>query len=67
MISQVENVARAFYDAKDDGQSWEQAPENIKEEFRLYAREAIMLHSQLQLQKSDAAVESMLGSLSVAA
>jgi hypothetical protein len=67
MISRVENVARAFFDAKNDGQSWDRAPESIKEEFRLYALEAIALHSQLQQQKSDSDVESMPSGLSVAA
>lgn len=67
MISQVENVARAFYDAKNDAESWDQTPESIKEEFRLYAREAIALHCQLQQQKADAAVASMPASLSAAA
>jgi hypothetical protein len=51
MISQVEHVARAFYDAESDGQSWDKAPETVKDEFRLYAREAITLHQQLQEQK----------------
>jgi len=51
MISQVEHVARAFQDAENDGQSWDNTPNNIKDEFRLYAREAIALHEQLQQQK----------------
>jgi hypothetical protein len=51
MISQVEHVARAFYDAESDGQSWDKAPEPVKDEFLLYAREAITLHQQLQEQK----------------
>ncbi len=49
MISQVEHVARAFYDAETDGQSWADAPEKLKEEFRLYARQAITLHEQRDL------------------
>ncbi len=49
MISQVEHVARAFYDAETDGQSWADAPEKLKEEFRLYARQAITLHEQCSL------------------
>jgi hypothetical protein len=51
MISQVEHVARAFYDAENDGHSWDNTPNNIKDEFRLYARAAIALHEQLQNQK----------------
>ncbi len=49
MISQVEHVARAFYDAETDGQSWADAPEKLQEEFRLYARQAITLHEQHSL------------------
>ncbi len=52
MISQVEHVARAFYDAETDGQSWADAPEKLKEEFRLYARQAITLHEQGSLAKA---------------
>jgi hypothetical protein len=51
MITQVEHVARAFYDAESDGQSWDKALEAVKDGFRLYAREAITLHQQLQQQK----------------
>jgi len=49
MISQVEHVARAFYDAETDGQSWADASEKLKEEFRLYAHQAIALHEQRSL------------------
>lgn len=49
MISQVEHVARAFYNAETDGQSWADAPESLKEEFRQYACQAIVLHEQHDL------------------
>jgi hypothetical protein len=39
----IERVARAFYDAEDDGICWDAEPEILKEEFRLFAREAIAL------------------------
>ena len=64
MISQVEHVARAFHDAEYDGQPWDNAPEGIKEEFRLYAREAILLSAQLHQQTQ---VEAAVGNLSEAA
>jgi hypothetical protein len=51
MISQIEHVARAFYDAANDGQLWDNAPNTVKDEFRLYARDAIALHDQLQQRK----------------
>jgi hypothetical protein len=49
MISQVEHVARAFYDAETDGQSWADAPDRVKEEFRQYACQAIVLLEQYDL------------------
>ena len=49
MISQVEHVARAFYDAETNGHSWADAPERLKEEFRQYAHQAIVLHEQHEL------------------
>jgi hypothetical protein len=53
MISQVEHVARAFYDAESDGQSWADASEKLKEEFRFYAHQAIALHEQRRLLEAD--------------
>jgi hypothetical protein len=67
MISQAEHVARAFHDAEYDGQSWDNAPEGIKEEFRLYAREAIALSVQLQQQRQVDGVGPAAGNLSKAA
>ena len=67
MISQVEHVARAFHDAECDGQPWDNAPEGIREEFRLYAREAIALSAQLQQQRQVAAVGPAAGNLLEAA
>jgi len=46
MDTQVEYVARAFYDAEDDAQVWDREPEILKEEFRRLAREAIALLNQ---------------------
>jgi hypothetical protein len=43
MDYQVEHVARAFYDAAGDTNIWENASETLKEEFRGYARDAIVL------------------------
>jgi hypothetical protein len=41
MVYQIEHVARAFYDTVHDGKVWDIEFEIIKEEFRLFAREAI--------------------------
>ncbi len=43
MADQVEHVARAFYDTVHDGKAWDKEFEIIKQEFRLFAREAIDL------------------------
>lgn len=43
MDIRIERVARAFYDAEDDGLCWDVEPEILKEEFRSFAREAIAL------------------------
>lgn len=43
MDHQVEAVARAFYEAEDDGKAWECEPDILKEEFRRLARCAIAL------------------------
>ena len=43
MDIRIERVARAFYDAEDDGLCWDAEPEILKEEFRSLAREAIAL------------------------
>ena len=67
MISQVEHVARAFYDAENDEQSWDNASELTKEEFRLYARDAIAICQQLQQQRLNEAAGSAAVSLSEAA
>jgi hypothetical protein len=40
---QVEQVARAFYEATDNHLSWDDASESIRAKFRLFAREAIAL------------------------
>lgn len=39
----IEHVAKAFYDAYEDARGWEKEPEIMKEEFRMFAREAIAL------------------------
>ena len=41
----VERVARAFYDAQSEGSIWEREIEELKQEFRLYARQAISIIS----------------------
>ena len=46
MISQIENLAQAFYDAEGEGQLWHNEPEILKEEFRLFARKALTLLEQ---------------------
>ncbi|WP_230530614.1 hypothetical protein [Microvirga roseola] len=43
MDYRVELVARAFYDAEEDGYSWDCEPEILREEFRRLARNAIAL------------------------
>ncbi len=43
MNNQIELVARALYDADDEGLGWDAEPEILKEEFRGYARTAVDL------------------------
>jgi len=52
---QVENAARAFYLVDNDGRSWEDAPEALKEEFRSLAREAIALLPEFRREQGIAA------------
>jgi hypothetical protein len=46
LLQQVEDVARAFYDAQEEAPDWDSEPEFLKEEFRQYARDAIALLEQ---------------------
>jgi hypothetical protein len=39
----IENVARAFYEASGHDQGWDSQPEEFKNGFRGYARDAIAL------------------------
>jgi hypothetical protein len=39
----IERVAMAFYYAEADEYSWDDAPELLKYEFRIYARDALAL------------------------
>lgn len=48
MIYQLECVAQAFYDTVHEGRQWDDELEIIKEEFRLFARDAIALLHQHQ-------------------
>lgn len=43
MESHIERVAMAFYCAEADEYSWDDAPELLKYEFRMYARDALAL------------------------
>lgn len=43
MNIEIEYIARAFYDAHEDAQLWDQEPEIIKDEFRSFALEALRL------------------------
>jgi len=45
MDFQIECVARALFSAEDNAQSWESAPEELREEFRDLARTALRLLS----------------------
>jgi len=45
---QIEHVARTFYDAVHDSKVWDLEFEIIRNEFRLYARDAIDLLQQHQ-------------------
>lgn len=67
MISQIEHVARAFYDAEGNGYSWDNEPEILKDEFRQYALTAIALCNQLQQQRQAEAAESTQAGLPKAA
>ncbi len=40
---QIENVARAFYGVENDEQSWDMAPNDLKNQFRMLACDAILL------------------------
>ena len=51
MNSEIEYVARAFYDAHEDAQLWDHEPEIIKDEFRAFAREAIRILSEQEAGK----------------
>ncbi|WP_445500237.1 hypothetical protein [Microvirga sp. G4-2] len=42
---QIEHVARAFYGVENDEQTWDRAPEDLKEEFRSLALDAIAMVS----------------------
>ncbi|MXQ12469.1 hypothetical protein GR328_13565 [Microvirga makkahensis] len=41
----IDNVARAFYVVDNDEQTWEQAPEDVKETFRQLAKAAVAMIS----------------------
>ncbi|KLK93156.1 hypothetical protein AA309_10180 [Microvirga vignae] len=40
---QIEHVARAFYGVDNDEQTWDRAPDDLKEEFRRFANDAIAM------------------------
>lgn len=42
---QIEHVARAFYGVDNDEHTWDLAPEDLKEEFRSLALDAIAMVS----------------------
>jgi hypothetical protein len=50
MNLEIEYVARAFYDAQDDGWCWDGEPRIVQEEFRALAREALALLAQQEAQ-----------------
>lgn len=52
MTSEIEHVARAFYDAHEDAQSWDHEPEIIREEYRSFAREAVRLLAEHEAGKA---------------
>jgi hypothetical protein len=45
---EVENIARAFYEAQDSSRPWDCELTIIKESFRLYARDALLLLREYQ-------------------
>jgi len=45
---QIERVARAFYGVDNDEQTWDQAPEDVKEVFRGLAEVAVDMASPCQ-------------------
>jgi hypothetical protein len=47
----VEHVARAFHAVQEDSVAWENEPEILKEEFRAYAREALVLYAEIQAKR----------------
>ncbi|WP_414471232.1 hypothetical protein [Microvirga sp. M2] len=42
---QIEHVARAFFGVENDEQTWDRAPEDVKDEFRSLATDAIVMVS----------------------
>jgi hypothetical protein len=52
MNLEIEYVARAFYDAEDDGCCWDREPRIIQEEFRALAREALTILAWQEAQRS---------------
>ena len=51
MNLEIEYVARAFYDAEDDGCCWNREPRIIQEEFRALAREALAILARQEAQR----------------
>jgi hypothetical protein len=51
MNLEIEYVARAFYDAEDDGCCWDREPRIIQEEFRALAREALAILARQEAQR----------------
>ena len=48
MISQLEHIAHALYDAENDGPSWNDAPEAVKEAYRRSGYDALLMNAVLQ-------------------
>jgi hypothetical protein len=51
MECEIEAVARALYCAEDDAQVWEREPETVRQEFREFARVAMVLLEQHRRQE----------------
>lgn len=49
---QVEYIARAFYEAQDNAQTWEDEPEATKEDYRNCAQAAIALLEEYEKGKA---------------
>jgi hypothetical protein len=67
LSQQMEHVAQVFYTTRDAAQTWDEAPETLKDELRLLAHQAIELVAEFRTECSPPVMEhavSMTSALS---